>query len=150
MFQRNELPNWNSVIPSMSRLEYNWLEKIRKRIWNVWRHHQKNSSAVPNSSQSDSMEAWSSLIWGFAMGWNPASSLRILSISWRYSLFSRPDNPGESEQLSSSGYSAFCITTEKKETFNIPVINIPVLQCNWQNHLNLSNLTFSLIVSPFL
>lgn len=38
----------------------------------------------------------------------------------------------------------------KKETFNIPVINIPVLQCNWQNHLNLSNLTFSLIVSPFL
>lgn len=39
---------------------------------------------------------------------------------------------------------------EKKETFNTCIINIPVLQCNWQNHLNLSNLTFSLIVSPFL
>lgn len=39
---------------------------------------------------------------------------------------------------------------EKKETFNTCIINIPVLQCNWQNHLHLSNLTFSLIVSPFL
>lgn len=109
----SKLKQISSLLPSMLRLEYNWLERIRKRIWNIRRHLQKNSSAVPNSSQSDSMEAWSSLIWGFAIGWNPASSLRILSISWRYSLFSRPDNPGESEQLSSSGYRAFCITIKK-------------------------------------
>ena len=75
---------------------------------------QKNSSPTPSSSQSDSIDSWS---WsrfhgssGVAMGWNPASSPLIRSICWRYSCFSLPDRPGESEQLSSSGNRALCIT----------------------------------------